>query len=123
MKTLCDGGGIHEVAGAQTADDVFIQVFDLYSDLLLRTHRPSPTIPSNPKSYAFPAAKMPLSSHSKAKPRTLHDPQGISSRELTLPLRPAGGSAHSGGSLPVDSPDLPFPGETTRRGRHNAQAS
>lgn len=38
MKTLCDGGSIHEVASAQAADDVLIQVFDLYSDLLLRTH-------------------------------------------------------------------------------------
>lgn len=35
METLCDGGGIHEVASAQAADDVFIQVFDFYSDLLL----------------------------------------------------------------------------------------
>lgn len=38
MKTLCDGGSIHEVASAQAADDVLIQVFDLYSDLLLWTH-------------------------------------------------------------------------------------
>lgn len=38
VETLCDGGGIHEVAGTQAADDVFIQVFDLHPDLLLRTH-------------------------------------------------------------------------------------
>lgn len=38
MKTLCDGGSIHEVASAQAADNVLIQVFDLYSDLLLWTH-------------------------------------------------------------------------------------
>jgi hypothetical protein len=31
----CDGGGIHEVARAQAANDVFIQVFDLHPDLLL----------------------------------------------------------------------------------------
>ena len=60
MKTLCDGGSIHEVASAQAADDVLIQVFDLYSDLLLRTHSPSPITPSNPKSYAFPAGEMPF---------------------------------------------------------------
>ena len=46
MKTLCDGGGIHEVASAQTANDVLVQVFDLYSDLLLRTDPPPITIPN-----------------------------------------------------------------------------
>lgn len=55
MKTLCNGSSIHEVASAQAADDMLIQVFDLYSDLLLRTHSPSPITPSKPKSYAFPA--------------------------------------------------------------------
>lgn len=38
VETLCDGGGIHEVAGTQAANDVFIQVFDLHPDLLLQTH-------------------------------------------------------------------------------------
>lgn len=88
METLCDGGGIHEVASAQAADDVFIQVFDLYSDLLLRTHPPSPspiTLP-NPNPGACPAWESPLSSHLTAKPRTLHGQQGLSSRGLTLPL-------------------------------------
>lgn len=41
VETLCDGGGIHEVARAETANDVFIQVFDLHPNLLLRTHPPS----------------------------------------------------------------------------------
>lgn len=120
MKTLCDGGGIHEVASAQTANDVLIQVFDLYSDLLLRTDPPPITIP-NP--CAFPAWESPLSSDPTAKPRSLRDQPKISSQGLTLSLCPAEGSSHSGGSLHVDSPDFPFPGETTRRGRHNAQAS
>lgn len=35
MKTLCYGGGIYEVASAQAADDVLVQVFDLYSYFLL----------------------------------------------------------------------------------------
>lgn len=72
---------------------------------------PTPTpVPSQPGSS--------LSSHRTAEPRTLHGRQG-----LTLPLRPAEVSAHSGGSLHVDWPDLPFPGETIRRRRHNTQAS
>lgn len=113
MKTLCDGGGIHKVAGAQAADDVLIQVFDLYSDLLLQ-EQPllRITLPS-PNPCAFPAAK----------PRTLRGQQGISSPGLTLPLCSGEGSAHSGDSLHVDSPDLPFLGESTRRGRHSTQAS
>lgn len=122
MKTLCDGGSIHEVASAQAADDVLIQVFDLYSDLLLRIHSPSPITPSNPNHTPFQLGRC-LSTNPTAKSRTPRGPQGISSRERTLPLRPAGGSAPSGGSLHLDSPYLPFPGETTRRGRHNAQAS
>lgn len=123
MKTLCDGGGIHEVASAQAADNVLIQVFDLYSDLLLRVHPSSPITLPNPNPCAFPAWEPPLLSDLPTKPRTLHGQQGISSRGLTLPLCPAEGSAHSGGSLHVDWPYLPFPGETTRRERHNTQAS
>ena len=48
MKTLSDGSGIHEVSCAQAADDVFIQVFDLYSNLLLQTHPLSTIIPLTP---------------------------------------------------------------------------
>jgi hypothetical protein len=48
MKTLCDGGGIHEVASAQAANNVLIEIFDLYSDLLLRTHPLLPIIHPSP---------------------------------------------------------------------------
>lgn len=72
MKTLGDGGGIHEVASAKTANDMLIQVFDLHSDLLLRTHPLSPIIPSLTPAYptlcAFPAWESCLSSDSSQAP-------------------------------------------------------
>jgi hypothetical protein len=54
VETLCDGGGIHEVARAQAANDVFIQVFDLHPDLLLWTHPQSlPTGLASPPHLTF----------------------------------------------------------------------
>lgn len=54
VETLCDGGGIHEVARAEAANDVFIQVFDLHPDLLLRTHPQSlPTGLASPPHLTF----------------------------------------------------------------------
>lgn len=56
VETLCDGGGIHEVAGAQAANDVFVQVFDLHSDLLLWTHPPRSLLTRLP--HALPTSPL-----------------------------------------------------------------
>lgn len=108
VETLCDGGGIHEVAGTQAADDVFIQVFDLHPDLLLRTHPQSLlTGLVNP-----PHLTSALPSSGAVPVTGLRPWKGGGENEL--PLRPAEGSAHSGCSLLPDSPDPPFPRETKR---------
>lgn len=61
MKTLCDGGGIDEVASTQATDDVLIQVFDLHSDLFLRKHPPSPvTLSPKPTREPFNLGSSPF---------------------------------------------------------------
>lgn len=94
MKTLCDGGCIHEIAGTQTANNVLIQVFNLHSDLLLPTHPRSlvthPRTPcqlailyfqilrSSPASFAMSGGLAPRSWHTSSAqqraPRTAGAP-------------------------------------------------
>lgn len=105
VETLCDGGGIHKVARAETANDVFIQVFDLHPNLLLRTHPPS--------LFTGLTNLLHLILCTSQLQSTLLLDSAVSPRQggggwSELP-RPAEGSAHSGCSLLPYSPDPPFP--------------